>query len=462
MKKEPDTSNASDRPDPLPRPKLSLRTLGSKKEASPGTAAETEKAASPPASPVGSNHPDPAPPAAATGAERENAPRPKLKLSTAGGGPEKTQPVPVQAERHSTLSLARKQPREAVDVEPEPENAAPLAPSGEDRAETPKAPLPEKAPPPPAQIEAKSKTRELAEKRAAESAKTAENNSKPVPKETISDEAFDALMGAEPAIAPAATDKTDEATERKVIAPVKSPSLNSMPPFDDSETGVERLIISTFPRRNAVPPKSKSAKTPLAVLRPADSQSLSIDPAPPKVTMDTIRPTVSLKAPPPADAPLHLGAVKKEKKSAPKGLIFGGIVALLLVSGAVSFFLKTSEPPAASTPAPTLVKRPATSTPAPVSAPTPDPVVTMAPTPASAGDSGGLQRSEELTILVNSLPISMVSNRGANSMLIIGGVAYRIGGLVDPFYELRFIGFTSDGKHIAFEDGNGVRYARSF
>ncbi|MFW6353596.1 MAG: hypothetical protein ACOC3I_04330 [Verrucomicrobiota bacterium] len=90
---------------------------------------------------------------------------------------------------------------------------------------------------------------------------------------------------------------------------------------------------------------------------------------------------------------------------------------------------------------------PATANPTSVSSPAPPP--RAAPTP-------------KIAAFVDQLTINLVRNRGADSMIVVGGVVYRLNDLVHPGHGLRFIGFTAEGKGIVFEDAGGARYARKW
>ena len=45
-------------------------------------------------------------------------------------------------------------------------------------------------------------------------------------------------------------------------------------------------------------------------------------------------------------------------------------------------------------------------------------------------------------------------------MVVIDGVVYRMGVVLDPASGLHFVGFSADGNHLLFKDGAGALYAR--
>ena len=73
-----------------------------------------------------------------------------------------------------------------------------------------------------------------------------------------------------------------------------------------------------------------------------------------------------------------------------------------------------------------------------------------------------VERSPEVSALVGNLQIKMVRNKGADSMLVIGSLAYPLGSTVDPTHGLRFVGFSNNGKTIVFSDNSGAHYEREF
>ena len=370
--------------------------------------------------------------------------RTKLKLSASLKEAPTTKPAPVKRK----LALSRPPMPAATAVETVSDEAKAPVVQKEPRPAT------EPVAPPPPSTDSPAIPRELAQKRAAESAKIEEQTSTPAPKETITDEAFDALLGSEPSTEDLPEPKEVDLSKDKAIE-AKHKTMLTAPPFDYSEESADRVVISNFPRRGNTPSNRKRTKAPIAEKSDAASESAPIESAPPAVSIDTLRPTVSLKKPPPVDAPLFEGEINPAKNGKmPKILLWLLFIITLSGVGAYYFITTTkSDTPRAGQVSPAAVTQ------TQVTPPNAD--TQTAPSPTSA-ESTQPQRSEEVSALVDNLPISMVRNRGAESILIVGGVAYRIGSLIDPLYELRFIGFTEEGTAIVFEDAQGARYARGY
>lgn len=448
MDKEPNISNASDSSNQIPRPKLSLRNLGLQKKTSAGDNATEDALASPDTTSSQPSKPmleEREPTSIDT--DKGESKRLKLKLSGASKDPvtedakkevsgrklslkQTSKPTSLKKEPASTAqkTIALKKKPEAVieHVEATPPSAETPAPKQADLDPAPSVAVKLKEP---------TVTPRLVTPVRDESA--------PVP--TIENQLAE----------PVSESKSTPTETAEVATPLKKSPHGSIPPFDHSDEGGDGLMISTFPRRESTPVKQKRTKPPITVKSDSEPEEPSNDATPPAVSIDTLRPSVSRKAPPPIDAPLFEGKIKAQtKKKKPKALI-GCLLIFTVAAAALYNFLATN---ASDTPAPVQTSPVETSQ---SEVATPEAVT---PTPPSEGPTESPQslRSEEAAAFVNSLPLTMVRNSGAESILIAGGVAYRIGGLIDPQYELRFIGFTKDGKKIVFEDGDGRRYSRSF
>jgi len=206
--------------------------------------------------------------------------------------------------------------------------------------------------------------------------------------------------------------------------------------------------------------------------------------APPPVSIDTLKPTPSLKPPPPVGAPV--AGTAKEKTSLRPWLWLAalGVVALLVAGGVASIFYfgftsdaaegqaAEAAPAAApataeSTPAPPEETAPGAAEPAApaavVSTPKPAPAEPSSPAPEVRQPSAPRHAAPDASVqsLVDSFTINMVRNRGAKSMIVVDSVVYPLGAVLEPSSGLFFAGFSDDGKRLVFQDARGARYERA-
>ncbi len=192
---------------------------------------------------------------------------------------------------------------------------------------------------------------------------------------------------------------------------------------------------------------------------------------PKTVTFDDLEPVTTSKAPPPRDAPV----IKKKRISSTVGKVFTVILAVVFVGLLLAYvalifrgddegaYISEDMVPAEM---PENLIAPSADPRAPRSS---DPATSSEPTTPAAEPSGAppaaTTRPEpdpDLAFIVDNLNISIARPSTSNPVVIIDGVSYTTGDVIDSRSGLRFIGFSSNLREAIFEDERGARYFRYY
>ncbi len=259
---------------------------------------------------------------------------------------------------------------------------------------------------------------------------------------------------------------SDPLAEPPSPASVEPPSATPVPP--------------PIPRKPI--PRGERPKVVISTAPARPSEYAGEGEMPPPISIDTLRPSPSLKPPPPANAPVKQ---KVARKAGGLRRWITGIGALAIAAMATGAYLHFSDtglqglspkqtPPTARHPVEAPGERVAVPSAEPASAVTDSvtgdrgtasanlSVLPVEAQPELSGALPGPDINPAIVRVVNGLEISMARNSGAASMIVIGGVVFRSGTIVIPEHELRFAGFTPDGSRLLFIDSAGARYEKAY
>lgn len=287
--------------------------------------------------------------------------------------------------------------------------------------------------------------------------------------------------------------KSESETRPKVKLAPKSRDLEEAPTRErPSQAPSDTLSTETTPTpsTDSPLPPVKPAEPPVEPREPTGEQP----PPPPKVkpvlstraqspnVADDAPPTHSEeaespnsgKAPPPANAPGHEGKIRKKRVPIGKVALIALAIALVALGGfyGVGFF---QDRPEEGTPAAPVAESPAESEaadgPEPENSPTvaetdssprTDPPSDGSEPVASTPPAPEIDPNTSIAAQVDALQISMTRPHSTEPIIVIAGVVYSPGMLIDPESGLRFIGFVPERREIVFEDSRGARYYRYF
>lgn len=255
-------------------------------------------------------------------------------------------------------------------------------------------------------------------------------------------------------------------TLAKKKAEADSPPLPGLPPKPPKSTfsSKAKTVGRPFPKYEDAGPSRVISTMQRAT---APSAPPSGPRPPPPVSIDTIKPTPSLKPPPPADAPVIRSQLKilSKMKGSINRIVRLGLLTLLgfvlLVSAAIGIYTVYLQlaPKLRSGP----VEESVPETPPKVVVEIPPEVPSVAVSPEVPASTSSVAADVSLNQeFINSLSLSMVRNRGVDSMIVIDSVVYHIGDVLEPVSGLRFMGFSSNGQRLLFEDASGQLYQRGF
>lgn len=186
-------------------------------------------------------------------------------------------------------------------------------------------------------------------------------------------------------------------------------------------------------------------------------------------TVQEAPPAKTGKAPPPVDPAVKAETARPRQPPPIRKIL--ALVLLLAVAAFGGYFFTirlqeepASDPNALPTPPPETA---AGSDPSTMSGGT-EPAMDAGrvPTPQPPVRSGEpevpVEVDPETAALVDLLDISMVRPHAAPPIIVLQGVAYSPGMLIDPNRGIRFAGFTTERREIVFEDADGARYFRYY
>jgi hypothetical protein len=259
--------------------------------------------------------------------------------------------------------------------------------------------------------------------------------------------------------------KKDEGERMKAEEPSSSNShLPSTGEVTSANSGSsdEPLDLSALPF--SLPDRIGDEPPPLptfnSVVGTSGTPPRKVEKPKPSVSFDDLEPAHSDKAPPPIDAPVHQGKVRKRRSPIGKIMVFVIPLALLVLGGIYVFALLQQEPapPVEST-------LPAV------------PPATNASVPSDAEEMGAGDLGEEgavadapidpdplIAVMVDELEVNLARRNATPQIVILNGVSFSPGDVVNPEAGLRFVGFHEDPsiRELVFEDSRGARYFRGY
>lgn len=254
--------------------------------------------------------------------------------------------------------------------------------------------------------------------------------------------------------------KKDEGERREAEGANHLPSSGEAS-SPDSGSIDEPLDLSTLPF--TLPDRIGDEPPPLpifnSVIGASGTPPRQVEKPKPSVTFDDLEPAHSDKAPPPIDAPVHKGKVRKHRSQIGRIMVIMIPLALIVLGGIYTMALLQEDP---APPVETL--------------PPPSTTVTADPDSAVTAADVGSEVEEALTpivradpeplvaVIVDELEVNLARRNSTPQIVILNGVSFTPGDVVNPEVGLTFIGFHEDPNihEIVFEDARGARYYRGY